>query len=74
MEFEDKVEDKQVVITTIVKNQLLRDETRISGKIIDAQIGQPIQNAEIFLSTESMNDGYLARAGITIQTYPHFNT
>jgi len=46
--FENQVEAKQVIITTIVQNQPLKDETRVSGKILDAQTGQQIQDAEFF--------------------------
>src|SRR3989344_103323 len=48
MGFENQVEAKQVIITTIVQNQPLKDETRVSGKILDAQTGQQIQDAEFF--------------------------
>ena len=46
--FESKVESKQATITTIVKSQPLKDETRVSGKILDAQTEQPIQDADFF--------------------------
>lgn len=47
-EFESKVQDKQITITTIVKSQPLEGETRIFGKVLDAQTGQPIADAEVF--------------------------
>lgn len=47
-EFKSKVTAKEITITTIVKSQPLNDETKISGKILDARTGQPIADAEIF--------------------------
>ena len=47
-EFEGKVEDKQIIIKTIEKNPTLEKETRVFGKILDTQNGQPIADAEIF--------------------------
>src|SRR3989338_6637362 len=47
-EFEGKVKAKQLTITTIVKSQQLNDETRVFGKVLDAQTSQPIADAEVF--------------------------
>src|SRR3989338_9409403 len=48
MEFEGKVKAKQLTLTTIVKSQQLNEETRVFGKVLDAQTRQPIADAEVF--------------------------
>ena len=45
---EGKVESKEVTLTTIVKNLPLNDNAKVFGKILDAQTGQPIRDAEVF--------------------------
>src|SRR3989338_10102060 len=45
----DDNEAKQITITTIIKNELLNEEAKIFGKVLDAQTSQPIVEAEIFL-------------------------
>ncbi|MBI4021463.1 MAG: PQQ-binding-like beta-propeller repeat protein [Candidatus Aenigmarchaeota archaeon] len=45
--FENPVEARQATITTIVKDLPVNDETRVSGKILDAQTGQVIEDADL---------------------------
>ncbi len=47
-EFESKVQAKQLTLTTIVKSQQLNEETKVFGKVLDAQTRQPIADAEVF--------------------------